>query len=155
MSHDRAEIETAIERYLSLRVAAIKGDVPWRDLADMFTDEVVFVDSMWGRHAGREAVVKFLDDSAKGLDGWDFPHFWQAIDGDRVFLRWSNRLPGTTEDGQPLDNMGLSILQYAGNGLFSSEEDHYSETHLMQLMKQSTWRPSEDMVPPPRDREWT
>lgn len=146
---DRAEISATIERYLQLRRAAIAGEIQWSELKEVFTDDVVFVDSMWGRHQGVDNLVKFLDDSMKGLQGWDFPHFWEAIDGNRVFLRWSNRIPGAGED-----NMGLSILEYAGGGKFSYEEDLYSESHLMQVMKQSGWRPSEPMMAPPADREW-
>lgn len=154
MAHDRTEIEATIERYLELRRAAIAGEKPWTALAEVFTDDAVFVDSVWGRHQGIAALVEFLDASMRGLDDWDFPHHWQAIDGDRVFLRWSNRLPGTGPDGGPLDNMGLSILDYAGNGKFSYEEDMYSESHLAQVMKQSEWRPSADIGIPPADREW-
>ena len=154
MAHDRSEIEKTIQRYLELRRGAIAGDIPWTALAEVFTDDAVFIDSVWGRHDGLDAVVEFLDASMRGLDDWDFPHLWEAIDGDRVFLRWSNRLPGATADGRPLDNMGLSILEYAGDGRFSYEEDMYSESHLMQVMKQSDWSPSPDMVAPPPDRDW-
>ena len=147
--YDRAEISATIERYLELRRAAIAGEIKWSELKEVFTDDVVFVDSMWGRHQGVENLVRFLDDSMKGLADWDFPHFWEAIDGNRVFLRWSNRIPGADED-----NMGLSILEYTGNGKFSYEEDLYSESHLMKLMKQSGWRPSESMMAPPANREW-
>ncbi len=146
---DRAEISKTIERYLQLRRAAIAGEIPWSELKEVFTDDVVFVDSMWGRHQGVDNLVKFLDDSMKGLQDWDFPHFWEAIDGNRVFLRWSNRIPGAGED-----NMGLSVLVYAGDGKFSYEEDLYSESHLMKVMKQSGWRPSQPMMVPPADREW-
>jgi limonene-1,2-epoxide hydrolase len=154
MPHERAEIEATIERYLELRRAATAGDRPWSDLKEVFTDDAVFVDSMWGRHEGVDALVAFLDTSMAGLADWDFPHFWQAIDGDRVFLRWSNRLPGTRADGGPIDNMGLSYLEYAGAGKFSYEEDLYSESHLVRAMGESTWEPGPDMVPPPPDRDW-
>lgn len=154
MAHERAEIEAAIQRYLELRRAAIAGDIPWSALKEVFTDDAVFIDSVWGRHQGSDALVEFLDNSMAGLETWDFPHFWEAIDGDRVFLRWSNRLPGETPDGQPIDNFGMSYLEYAGGGKFSREEDMFSESHLRQAMKQSTWEPSADMVAPPAERDW-
>jgi len=126
MAHERAEIEATIQRYLELRRAAIAGDIPWSNLKEVFTDDAVFVDSVWGRHEGVDALVEFLDNSMTGLDTWDFPHFWEAIDGDRVFLRWSNRLPGELPDGSAIDNFGMSYLEYAGDGKFSYEEDMYS-----------------------------
>jgi hypothetical protein len=154
MAHERAEIEATIQRYLELRRAAIKGDIPWSNLKEVFTDDAVFVDSVWGRHLGVDALVEFLDTSMTGLESWDFPHFWEAIDGDRVFLRWSNRLPGSRPDGAPIDNMGMSYLEYAGNGKFSYEEDMYSESHLMEAMKQSDWSPSAEMTGPSPGRDW-
>lgn len=154
MAHERAEIEATIERYLELRRSAIAGDIAWNELSQVFTDDAVFVDSMWGRHQGVDSLVAFLDASMSGLEEWDFPHYWHAIDGDKVFLRWSNRLPGALPDGSPIDNMGMSYLEYAGDGKFSYEEDMYSESHLMQTMQQSTWRPGADMGAPPADRTW-
>ena len=124
MAHERAEIEAAIQRYLELRRAAIAGDIPWSALKEVFTDDAVFIDSVWGRHQGVDALVEFLDNSMAGLESWDFPHFWEAIDGDRVFLRWSNRLPGELPDGSPIDNFGLSYLEYAGSGKFSRRGGH-------------------------------
>ncbi len=127
MPHPRHEIETAVDAYLARRRDAIAGRRPWTALAEVFTDDAVIVDSVWGRHEGRDAVVAFLRDSMSGLEDWDFPHLWCAIDGDRVFLRWTNRLPGRRADGSPYDVPGLSILEYAGDGLFRYEEDLYSE----------------------------
>ncbi|MEM7139655.1 MAG: nuclear transport factor 2 family protein [Actinomycetota bacterium] len=155
MAHDREEIKATIDRYIDLRRAAIAGEIPWSGLSEVFTEDAVFVDSVWGRHQGVDALVEFLDNSMRGLATWDFPHYWEAIDGDRVFLRWSNHLPGETEDGKPIHNMGLSYLEYAGDGKFSYEEDMYSESHLSQAMRQTTWEPTADMVAPPRDRNWT
>ena len=154
MAHEREEIKATIDRYLDLRRAAIAGERPWRDLSEVFTDDAVFVDAIWGRHEGVDALVEFLDSSMAGLESWDFPHYWEAIDGDRVFLRWSNHLPGETPEGGPIHNMGLSYLEYAGGGKFAYEEDLYSESHLAEAMRQTSWRPSADMVPPPADRRW-
>ena len=147
--YDRAEISATIERYLQLRRAAIAGEVQWSELKEVFTDDASVRRFGVGPASGADNLVKFLDDSMKGLQGWDFPHFWEAIDGNRVFLRWSNRIPGAAED-----NLGLSILEYAGDGKFSYEEDLYSESHLAKVMAESGWRPSEPMAVPPADREW-
>ena len=84
---------------------------------------------------GVDALVEFLDTSMTGLATWDFPHFWEAIDGDRVFLRWSNRLPGSRPDGSPIDNMGMSYLEYAGDGLWSYQEDLYNPREAQQVIE--------------------
>lgn len=151
---DRGEIEAAIENYLDIRRAAVSGERPWSDLAEVFTDDIVFIDCVWGRHQGREAVVQFLADSMAGLEDWDFPHLWQLIDGDRVVLGFTNRLPGTRPDGEPWDVEGVSILHYAGDGRFSYEYDLFSESNLDAQIRDSGWRPPPTMKAPPADRSW-
>lgn len=153
-NHTREEIEATVERYLELRFAAIAGERPWTDLAEVLTDDVVFTDSMWGTHVGSEAVCQFLHDSMQGLEDWDFPHQWQVIDGDTVVLGWANRLPGTRDDGTPYDIPGLSVLVYGGGGKFSSESDMYSESQLRKVWKESGWTPQTEMMTPPKERSW-
>ena len=151
---DRAEIEAAIERYLSLRRAACVGERPWSDLAEVFTDDIVFIDPVWGRHEGRDHVVAFLRDSMAGLDDWDFPHLWQMIDGDKVVLGFTNRLPGRRPDGSHWDVESVSVLDYAGDGRFSREADFFSESNLYAQLRESGWVPPASMNPPPDDRTW-
>lgn len=150
----REEIEAAIERYLAIRRAACAGERPWSDLAEVFTDDVVFVDPVWGRHEGRDDVVRFLRDSMAGLEDWDFPHLWQMVDGDRVVLGFANRLPGRRSDGGYWDVESVSVLDYAGDGRFSREADFFSESNLYSQLKQSGWRPPPSMNAPPDDRVW-
>jgi len=151
---DRTEIETAIARYLDIRMAAIAGTVPWTALSEVFTEDCVFIDSVWGKHEGIDAVAQFLHDSMVALGDWDFPHLGQSIDGDRAYLHWANRLPGSQPDGSPWDCPGLSVLVYAGDGKFSYEEDLYSESQLAQVMAQSGWAPPANFVMPPAERTW-
>jgi ketosteroid isomerase-like protein len=150
----REEIEAAIEQYLELRRAAITGERPWSDLAEVFTDDIVFVDPVWGRHEGRDHVVQFLRDSMAGLDDWDFPHLWQMIDGDKVVLGFTNRLPGRRPDGGHWDVESVSVLDYAGDGRFLREADFFSESNLYAQLAQCGWRPPSTMNPPPADRVW-
>jgi len=154
MAHSRDEIEATVERYLELRFAAIRGERPWTDLAEVLTDDVTFTDSVWGTHVGKDAVTGFLHDSMQGLEDWDFPHLWQVIDGDTVVLGWANRLPGRRDDGTPYDIPGVSVLRYAGDGRFASEVDLYSESQLGAVWKESGWSPSAALGVPPADRTW-
>ena len=154
MHHSREEIEAAVDTYLSIRNRAIAGECEWTELSNVFTEDAEFVDSVWGRHVGLAAVTQFLADSMSGMAGWSFPHYWQAIDGDRVVLRWSNVLPGEREDGSKYEVMGVSLLAYAGDGKFCFEEDLYSESNLMATMRESRWHPPAEMVMPPDERSW-
>ena len=51
---------------------------------------------------------------------------WYVIEGDRVVLHMENRYYSPAPGGPPLDFPGVTILGYAGNGLFSYEEDWWS-----------------------------
>ena len=150
----RHEIEAAIERYLTLRRGACTGERPWSDLAEVFTDDIVFIDPVWGRHEGRDNVVRFLRDSMVGLEDWDFPHLWQMVDGDKVVLGFTNRLPGRRPGGGYWDVESVSVLDYAGDGRFSREADFFSESNLHAQLRQSGWRPPDTMNPPPEGRVW-
>ncbi len=150
MSGDRrAEIEAAVARYLEVRAAAEEGRGGWDDLDELFTDDATFIDPAWGRVQGLEAIRTFWRESMAGLDDWRFPHEWAVIDGDRVVLRWWNRLPGQRDDGSPYQVPGLSVLEYAGDGRFYYEEDIMNMVNLGEVIAESGWQfPAEGNLPP-------
>jgi ketosteroid isomerase-like protein len=151
MTDRRAEIEAAVDRYLEIRSAAEEGRGPWEGLDEMFTDDATFIDPAWGRVEGIEALREFWHDSMVGLDDWRFPHEWAVIDGDRVVLKWWNRLPGTRDDGSHYQVPGLSVLEYAGDGRFSYEEDIMNMAHLFEVIAESGWTFPAHGNPPPRN----
>ena len=58
--------------------------------------------------------------------GWTFPVAWVNIDGNRVVHKWLNRLPAKRPDGTYYEFAGITVNEYAGNGLFSFQEDMYN-----------------------------
>ena len=51
---------------------------------------------------------------------------WYAIDGDKVVFRMQNRRDNPDTEGPPyFDFPGLSVITYAGDGLWSAEEDYW------------------------------
>jgi hypothetical protein len=72
-----------------------------------------------------------------GLGGWTLPHEWTVVEGDRVVTHWWMRLPGTRPDGQPLQAPGMSIVRYAGEGLFDCELDILNMVEVFEMMKVS------------------
>jgi hypothetical protein len=148
---DRAsEVRAAYERYVETNDRAVLGEVPWSAFADCFTENGVYIDPAWGRIEGRAAITQFLEDSMAGLDGWTLPHEWAVVEGDRVVTLWWLRLPGTTPDGQPLQAPGMSILHYAGDGLFDYELDILNMVEVFEMMKASDWKPNDAMRSPPK-----
>lgn len=123
MSHSRAEVEAAFRRYW--RVGAIEER--WADWADRFTEDVHYVERVYGEMHGRERVRGWIT----GLMIHN-PHIhavlnWYMIEGDRVVVHMLNRY-NSPSGGAPLDFPGVTILGYAGEGLFSYEEDWWSLT---------------------------
>ncbi len=150
MAHSAREIRAAYERYVETRNRVESGELAWQALADFFTEDAVFVDPAWGRVEGREAIRKFLVESMSGLENWAFPREWTAIEGDRVVSAWQNRLPGQRADGTPYQVLGISVLEYAGDGLFRSEIDVLNMVEVTELIRESGWRPGRGFTAPPQ-----
>ncbi|MCU0268598.1 MAG: nuclear transport factor 2 family protein, partial [Acidimicrobiales bacterium] len=105
----------------------------------------------WGRIQGIEEIRSFLEESMLGLEDWEFPVEFTAIDGDRVVVKWTQRLPGRRADGSPYEQSGYSTLLYAGDGRFSYEEDVLNMVHVLEDLRTSRWRPGPGFTMPPRD----
>jgi ketosteroid isomerase-like protein len=151
------EAREAYARFVARRNEIEAGTRPWSSLADFFTDDAVFMDPAWGRTQGKAKIVTFLDRSMAGLEDWSFAQEWTIVHGNRVISFWWNRLPGTREDGSPNQAPAVSILHYAGGGLFSYELDILNMGEVGQLIASSGWQLPTAMNMPPRipDRDPT
>jgi ketosteroid isomerase-like protein len=157
MAHPRDEVLAAVDRYRSVREAIDRGEQQWTALADMFTDDAVYIDVAWGRVEGIAAIRAFLEESMVGLDDWSFPVEFTAVEGDDVVIKWHQQLPGTRADGSRYQQSGYSRLVYGGDGRFRYEEDVLNMVHLYEDMKTSGWAPAEGFNPPPGspDRDYS
>jgi len=149
MAHPRAEVQATVDRYLALRNRIEDGEATWIDLAEMFTDDAVYIDPAWGRIQGIEEIREFLVESMRGLEDWRFPPSFAAIEGDDVVVTWRQVLPGQRADGRPYQQTGVSLMRYAGDGKFSFEEDLLNMTHVLEDLAESHWRPGPGFVAPP------
>jgi ketosteroid isomerase-like protein len=150
MAHSREEVAAAVERYAEVRRAVDSGEATWQALADLFTDDAVFVDPAWGRVEGIEEMRRTVfGDAMVGFEDWKFPIQFTAIDGDNVVVKWTQVLPGTREDGTPYVQSGCSTLVYAGDGKFCYEEDLLNMVHVLEDMRASKV-PVPDVAMPPR-----
>ena len=146
--HPRKEVQKAVDTLHKLRDKASAGEIGWEAMVDMFTDDATYIDPAWGRYKGRDNIRQFLRDSMQGLKDWKFPTDWYVIEGNRVISRFRNRLPGRPADGTYYDVPGVSIIEYAGNGKFSFEEDVINMVHLYEVLTESGWVPGPDMKMP-------
>jgi limonene-1,2-epoxide hydrolase len=149
MPHPEAEVRATVDAYVALRARIEVGEATWIDLADVFTDDAVYIDPAWGRIQGIDEIRTFLVDSMRGLEDWRFPIRYAAIEGDDVVTVWTQVLPGQRVDGRPFEQTGVSMLRYAGAGKFSFEEDLLNMAHLLEDVGESGWRPGPGFTPPP------
>ncbi|MFN8602218.1 MAG: nuclear transport factor 2 family protein [Candidatus Binatia bacterium] len=146
------EARETYERFVAVRDEIDAGKKPWSVLADFFTEDAAYIDPAWGRVEGRENIREFFVKSMAGLTGhgWYTPENWISVEGPRVLSQWDQVL-GKDADGNPLFVAGLSILYYAGNGLFCYSHDMLNMAHVFEVMKKSGWKPNAEMNMPPRE----
>ena len=147
---EREALET-YERLVALRDEIDAGRQPWSALADFFTEDAVYIDPAWGRIEGRENLRSFFERAMAGLTGhgWSTPEHWTMAEGHRVVSQWDQIL-GEKPDGSPWLVPGLSILYYAGDGLFCYSHDMLNMTHVGETLKAMQWKPPASFNMPPR-----
>jgi ketosteroid isomerase-like protein len=149
LPHARDEVEAVVARYVDVRERIDAGELPWGALAQFFTDDCVYIDPAWGRVEGIEEVSAFFEDSMRGLEHWDFPIEFAAIDGDNVVVKWVQLLPGTRPDGTRYQQSGSSTMVYAGDGKFRYQDDLLNMVHVLDDLRESGWRPGPGFASPP------
>lgn len=134
----RDEIEQAFDAY---QAAALKGGTTgdWTDWANCFTEDCTYKEHLYGEIGGRAAVLAWITRVCAGTyPGNEMPHFpieWYVIDEDRGWIVcqvWNRmRDPG---DGSIHQEYNFTLLKYAGQGLFSYEEDIYNPMKFGEML---------------------
>lgn len=124
----KAEIEEAVRNYTNV-VEGCTASGDWRPFADLFTEDVVYTEHHYGVFHGREAVREWIVDVMSPFPHMRFPSGWTAYDedNDAVVVMIKNLLDHPTDpNGEPFWFPNWTRLVYAGDGLFSEEEDIYN-----------------------------
>lgn len=129
----REELEGAFARYQdAARDAGATGD--WNAWADLFTEDATYVEAHYGHFEGREQIRSWITATMAEYPNCEmtaFPIDWYVIDEDRgwVVCRVWNRMrdPG---DASIHQEANLTVLHYAGSGLWSHEEDQYNPANF-------------------------
>ena len=134
----REELESAFENFQRVLAAAgVSGD--WGSWAELYTEDATYVEHSFGTFQGRAAIRSWIDRvmlSPPNTEMTEFPVDWSIIDEERgwiVFRIW-NRMqdPG---DGSVHQEANFTLLKYAGDGLFSYQEDVYNPQRVQTMVK--------------------
>lgn len=117
-----AEFEATVARAAATR--------DWDAWVDQYTPDVVYVEHAAGTFTGRDAVRAWIWQTMTAFPGSHmtaFPARWSVIDEPtgRIICELDNPMvdPG---DGTVISATNISIITYAGDGLWCRQEDIYN-----------------------------
>jgi hypothetical protein len=134
----RAEIEDAFRHFQEAADRSAKsGD--WREWSECFTEDAEYYEHHYGRMQGRQAIYDWIQQTMTEplfAEMRDFPIDWYMVDEDRgwIMCQVANVMddPG---DGSDHREYNWTLLQYAGNGQFSYEEDMYNPNEFGEMIQ--------------------
>jgi len=134
----RGELEEAFAAYQqAAATAGATGD--WGVWADQFTEDATYVEHHYGRFEGRAAIRDWITATMGSFPGdrmHVFPVDWHVVDEERgwIVCQVQNRMddPG---DGSVHQEANITILHYAGDGMWSYEEDVYNPASFATMLR--------------------
>lgn len=131
-SFPREEIDAAFAHYWSLGGAGER----WDEFADLYTPDAILIDRVTeGVKRGRQEIRDYLNHVMQGeMPALYTVYDWHTIEGNCVSNGMINRFDNPDPDGAPLDFAGVTIQVYAGDGLWSYQEDYYSWEGMQRVL---------------------
>jgi uncharacterized protein (TIGR02246 family) len=126
---DRSEVEAAFQRFVAV---GDSGD--WNAWADLHSEDCVWVEHHLGVHRGREAIRRGITAVMKPVLMMFFPVAWHVIDGNRVVAYIWQQLPDPSGGTAEYRFANITVLEYAGDGLWSYQEDLYNPREAEQVI---------------------
>ena len=122
-THPRAEVEAA---YQEIVAAGDAGD--WDRWAALHTEDCEWVEHHYGTIVGRDAIRSTITALMAPVPMMQFPVEWYVIEGNRVvYFPW--QVFPDPKGGDAEYRFGcITVLEYAGDGQFSRQEDVYNPT---------------------------
>ena len=116
-----SEVEQAFHAILTRGIT----DEDWVGWTDHLTEDVLYVERVFGTMHGREAVRAWITELMAAKADVHGVLNWFTVAGDRVVFDMTNRIYHPDPSQPPLDFAGLTVLRYAGDGRFGYEEDYW------------------------------
>jgi len=132
------EIERAFCHYEEV-VERCGKSVDWDAYVDLFTEDAEYYDDVWEPRKRREAIRRWLKERFATYPADQiryFPTQWYIIDEERgwVVCEFMNRMvdPG---DGSIHQVKNYTRLKYAGNNMWSFQEDQYNPAAFAKMVE--------------------
>ena len=117
----REEVEKAFQRFVEAGDSA-----DWDAWTDLHTEDGLWVEHHLGTQRGRDAIRRTIHAVMKPVPMMFFPVDWYVIEGNRVVAYIWQQMPDP-KGGDEIHRFGnVTILDYAGAGLWSFQEDIYN-----------------------------
>ena len=132
-----------LEKAFRTHEAAIATGVStqnWEPFVQLFVPDAEYIDPIAGTMRGRDEIRAWFNAQLATFPGsaMHFPVAWHMVDEEqgRIVCEIRNvmRDPG---DGSVQEDSNITILRYAGDGLFLSEQDVYDPGSMTGMM--SRW----------------
>jgi hypothetical protein len=118
-------VQSAFERWW--QVGNVAED--WTAWASLFVPDVVYQDYFWGPLRGRAELDLWINAVMKGVPEIYTVYQWHIIEDEKVVFECQNRRDNPDSEGPDyFDFPGMSVLRYAGDGLWESEFDYWDRS---------------------------
>ena len=126
----RTEIEKAFWHFM-----AVGDSADWNAWADLHSEDGVWVEHHLGTFRGREEIRKGIVSVMSQSPPMEFPVEWVQIEGNRlVYYPWQV-FKDPAGKGRDYRFGCVSVMEYAGDGLWSFQEDLYNPREAEQVLK--------------------
>jgi hypothetical protein len=110
----------------------------WVRWPDHLTEDVLYVERFFGTMRGRDAVRAWITSLMEQRSDVHAVLEWYLVKGHRVVLSMQNRYYSPDPERPHIDFAGLTVLEYAGDGLFGYEEDYWDVPGATRAYEQFT-----------------
>lgn len=118
---ERSELEAIYKSY-----QAISDAGAWDRFASQFAQDGIYLEPLYGRIEGREAIDRWIVKVMKGLEDWSFPTLSVSYGDNCIVKHWLNRLPKQRPDGSWIEFHGVTVLYINEDGLIQEQVDAYN-----------------------------
>jgi hypothetical protein len=118
----------------------------YNDFADLFTEDCTYIEHHFGEMHGRAEVRRWIVPLMKTYPNpfmVRYTHNWVLFDEENGRIVFAARsLMADPGDGKSYSETNWTRIDYAGNGLFSREEDIYNIANFVKLFEK--WEAAKD-----------